>query len=161
MFRPRVGIDSGQCGTGTGIRRDAARSRAAALPVNSAPGRVRSHCATSRFARRIRAAGTVGTTDRPPRRRLRHRDGHPRRRGPGHRASRRPEGLPASGSWTGIVSILIQRRDSRSTPSFWKPPQQGAATLPVAGHGDYTLRGAVFSKKRRARSLQKPFGRRS
>jgi len=31
--------------------------------------------------------------------------------------------------------MLIQRRDSGSTPSFWKPSQQGAATLPVAGHG--------------------------
>ena len=102
MFRADVspagrGSTGGQCGTGTVPGRDVPPgSRAAALPGKfAAPGRVRSHCATSCFARRIRAAGTVGTT--PIDRRV---DvcgigtvipgGVVR----GHRASRRPEGLP-------------------------------------------------------------------
>jgi len=58
--------------------------------------------------------------------------------------------------------ILIQRRDGMSTPSFWKPSQQGAATLPVAGHrGLHPQRSSGLLKKRRAGSLQQPFGRRS
>ena len=96
-FARRPGVDRRAARHGNGTRpRRAAGRRGAALPGKfAAPEKVRSHRATSGFARRIRAAGTVGTT--PVDRRVGVcgigtviPGGVVR----GHRASRRPEGLP-------------------------------------------------------------------